>query len=472
MPKLLTSRSCLPLSYLDSNGIGDQSATTRIFSARNTFLEANLHGYTFDQPLLIATSGADDERLFAIERVDTGLYALCRLGQWVTLKALEKLHLLSQDRPRLSKQRCTEYINRGKLDWRRSFAVESVTEVQNSHRKKVGGPSGKGVRLCMGVPLRPALVPPATTIKQAPAGDTSNNLELKARADANGDGNECFQPALPDPAEALATIRAQYQEALYLSRSSLAYFAKGPLSRARAAFSGSSSPCESTSTLVQYLRSSILTLAVMDQKYKEALPSVVNALPAGNVSEDDTEAVIANLQKRSRKSKKDKISKDGLYYGEEINIARWWLNTYGVSLESGLSSNREDALKELLLKQRARETQLQIILVLETLALEASGLHQNKTVDLLDVPVDGAADTQTKKKKGVKKPQDLNTQLDLLVDRLSIWQSMRLEEAKDSASGSHTNVTKGLSADDPANADLFKSFCVDVVLPLLVSPCT
>lgn len=460
MPKLLTSRSCLPLSYLDSNGLGDKSASTRIFSARNASLEANLDGYTFDQPLLIATSGAKDERLFAIERIDAGLYALCRLGQWVTLKALEKLHLQSQDRPPLSKQPCTEYINRGESEWWRSFALGSVSDVQSHHPKKVGGPSSKPVRLCMSVPQRP---PPATIVQQAPDGDASGNLELQARAVANGD--EDLQPALPDPAEALATIRAHYQEALYLSRSSLAYFAKGPLSRARAAFSSSSNPTENTLTLVQYLRSSILTLAVMDQKYKDALPSVVNSLPAGNVSEDDTETVIASLQKKSRKSKKDKISKDGLYHGEDINIARWWLNRYGVNLESGISS-REDALKELLLKQRARETQLQIILVLETLALEASGLHHNKDVDQLEVPVDAAADTQTKKKKRAKKPQDLNTQLDLLIDRLSIWQSMRLEEAKDSASDSHTNVTQGQSAHDGANADHLKSFCVDVVLPL------
>ena len=464
MPKLLTSRSCLPLSYLDSDGIGDQSASTRIFSARNAFLEASLHGYTFDQPLLIATSGANDERLFAIERIDTGLYALCRLGQWVSLKALEKLYLQSQDRPPLSKQQRTQYINRGESEWWRSFAVGSLSDTWNSHRKKVDGPSGKSIRLCMSVPQRPALVPPAPIIQQVPDSDVSENLDPQAQAVAYG--GEDLQPALPDPAEALATIRAQYQEALYLSRSSLAYFAKGPLSRARAAFSSSSSLNEGTSTLVQYLRSSIIPLAIMDQKYKDALPSVINALPAGNVSEDDTEAVIANLQKKSRKAKKDKISKDGLYHGEETNIARWWLNRYSADPEYGLGSNREDALKELLLKQRARETQLQIILALETLALEASGLHQNKDIDQVDFPADGAADTQAKKKKRAKKPQDLNTQLDLLVDRLSIWQSMRLEEAKDSASDPNTNGTKGLSADETANADHLKSFCVDVVLPL------
>ena len=464
MPNLLTSRSCLPLSYLDLNGIGDQSANTRIFTSRNAFLEANLYGDTFDQPLLIATSGANDERLFAIERFDTELYALCRLGQWVNLKALQKLHSLSQIRPPLSKQPCTQHINRGESEWRRSFAVGSVSDFQNSHRKKVGGPSGRAVRLCMSVPQQPAFVPPTSIIQQAADDSASKDLELKAGAVAKE--IEDLQSALPDPAEALATIRAQYQEALYLSRSSLAYFAKGPLSRARAAFSSSNSPNENTLTLVQYLRSSILTLAVMDQKYKDALPSVIDALPAGNVSEDDTEAVIANIQKKIRKSKKDKISKDGLYHGEETNIARWWLNRYGENLEHGFSSNREDALKELLLKQRARETQLQIILVLETLALEASGPHHDKDVEQLDVPVDGAADTQAKKKKRVKKPQDLNTQLDLLIDRLSIWQSMRLEEAKDSAPDSRTNVTQGLSADETADADHLKSFCVDIVLPL------
>ena len=464
MPKLLTSRSCLPLSYLDLNGRDNGIAGTQVFGTRNASLEANLHGDAIDQPLLIAISGNSNGTLFAIERIDTGLYALCRLGEWVTLKALEKLHVLSQNRPTPSKQLRIQHSTSGNPEWWRPFAVGPVHDVRNGHSKTTDNARKPNVQLCMGVPEPLALPPRPTNIRQYPEGYTPDSLGATLRVTEDGEGH--LQPVLPDPAEALTTVRTQYQEALYLSRSSLAYFAKGPLSRARAAFSSASGSSENTSTLVQYLRSSILTLAVMDKKYKEGLPSVVNALPAGSVSEDDAGAVIASLQRKCQKLKKDKIGKDGLYYGEEANIARWWLNRHGMNPETDCGRIGEDTLKVLLLEQRARETQLQIILILEILALEASNSNPSNLSATLDVSGDGEVDPQSKKKKRPKKPQDLNTLLELLVDRLSIWQSMRIEECKESGIDSNSSTLQGLEAVGTIDADLLKGFCMDVVLPL------
>lgn len=449
MPKLLTSRSCLPLSYLDLNGRENGVAGIQIFTARVPSLEATLQGNSVDQPLLIASSNANNARLFAVERVDVGLYALCRLANWVTLEALEKLYIASQDRPSAAKQRCVQQDNRGEFDWWRSVAVEGV---QNNKRKIELGGNG-AVRLSMDVP-KSLPGPPIVSIGQLPSGDASQRPGVSVRAD------ELEQESLqPNPVEALATIRAQYQEALYLSRSSLAYFAKGPLSRARVTASNTEASLESVSALIQYLRSSILTLALMDKKYKDALPGILCTLPAGTVSEDDIVSVVASLGKKGRKAKKDKVGKDGLYPGEQAYIARWWMSRHDASLESGSLNTGKEEMNSVLLEQRARETQIQIILILETMALEATAPRPSLYIDDVDKNGDNGADTQSKKSK-TKKPLDLATLLDILVDRLSIWQSMRIEDGKPSADNGHSNM-KAIE-----NADHLKSFCVDVLLPL------
>lgn len=382
----------------------------------------------------------------------------------MNLKALEKLHELSQNRSAPSKQPRIQHINSGSPKWWRPLAVSPFHDVWNGQNNELGNARKPTVRLCLSVPKPPALPPPATDVQHSSDGNAPESFGEAAQAIE--DGGDGLQPALPDPAEALATVRTQYQEALYLSRSSLAYFAKGPLSRARAAFLSASGSNDNTSTLIQYLRSSVLTLAVMDKKYKDSLPFVVNALPAGNISEDDAGTVIASLQRKGRNSKKDKIGKDGLYYGEEANIARWWLNRHDKNMESGRGKTGEDALNVLLLEQRTRETQLQIILILEILAIEASTPNLSNGFESLDVAVDGEADAHSTKKRRPRKPQNLNTLLDLSVDRLSIWQSMRVEECKDSEMNGYSSALQGLADGGTAHADLLKSFCVDVVLPL------
>lgn len=459
LPKLLTSRSCLPLSYLDLSGADHGIVGTQIFGARIASLEANLQGNPYDQPLLIGVSGAQNGRLFAIERVDVKLYALCRLGKCVTLEALEKLRISSQIKPPPTKQRCVHQGNGGESDWWRSAAVGGAHTDRVGRDKKAESLKEIPVQPKKGV-RKPPSVPPAISNEQRPAAVIPQ--ELETIAPTNGNGKESLQTTLPHPAEILATIRAQYQEALYLSRSSLAYFAKGPLSRARAAFSSSGKVVESASMLIQYLRSSILTLTVMDKKYKDTLPGMITALPAGTVSEDDIGPVVASLVKKDRKSKRDKIGKDGLYSGEEANIAKWWLSRHIADSDSESTYTGEEALTALLSEQRARETQLQIILILETVALEISSPSTNSPAHMADEADDNGANNKSKKKK-TKKPIDLTTFLDILVDRLSIWQSMRLEDSNHSATGDHKNMPQAKMSE---HADYLKSFCVDVVLPL------
>ena len=204
----------------------------------------------------------------------------------------------------------------------------------------------------------------------------------------------------------------------------------------------------------------------MDAKYRETIPNMVKDLPFGPMSENESASITDALVKKIRKSKKTKIGKNGLYSGEEASITRWWLSRDPPIAACDSADARDNATRLTLLEQRARETQLQVILALEVLALEASTIgpfvENNKTRTVTE----GVGESQGKRKK-VKKPQDLIMLLDLLVDRLTIWQSMNMDEDKSSKKGETTSSQHPvISIDKTSNSDHLQQFCIDVVLPL------
>lgn len=204
----------------------------------------------------------------------------------------------------------------------------------------------------------------------------------------------------------------------------------------------------------------------MDTKYRETLPNLVRDLPFGTISDDEGASMIAAIAKKTHRIKKTKIGRNGLHAGEEVHVTRWWIGRDISSIACDTLDAREDATNATLVEQRARETQLQIILILETLALEASAPESSIGRAAQEDPPDGAENSQKKSKKP-KKLQDLDTVLDLLADRLCIWQSMSTDESKTSS------ADKGPSSEHdirmPTSAvrnDHLRQFCVDVVLPL------
>lgn len=244
-------------------------------------------------------------------------------------------------------------------------------------------------------------------------------------------------------------------------KASLAYFAKGPLSRARALFNTNDVVSSDGLSLAEYLRKCILSLPTMDKKYKETLPNIVKELPIGVFSDDEN--ITATFRKKTRKKKSSKIGKDGLYPEEEVSVIRWWLDRRNSVDGDDSSENREERVRIRMAEQRARETQLQIILLLETLALEASNLEKASENDLMVVE---GRHSSCKKQKG-KKLYDLNVLLDLQIDRLCIWQSMSIGEASPSTHEGNTDSQATLRVSyEGRRCDVLRDFCVDVVLPL------
>jgi DNA replication regulator SLD3 len=270
--------------------------------------------------------------------------------------------------------------------------------------------------------------------------------------------------------ERLDTLVRQYLDALYKSRTSLAFFAKGPLSRARKAFMASPKDCLSVSDLAGFLRSMVLPLNIMDKKYREKIPTLIRAMPPGMLSDSEQEGPVSTKKRKSKKL--PKLSKDGFYAFEDDPCKRWWLMN-GSDSKPHQNETVDRLLRRRIGHLRVRETLAQIILVLEIMALEASSAFKAINGDVPTNEEDesqaGAEPQTTKKKRKPKKALDLDVQLDLLLDKLTIWQSIEQDESSNAEASKEHDPSSRANADKLEDRDILASFCVEVIIPFFKS---
>lgn len=235
----------------------------------------------------------------------------------------------------------------------------------------------------------------------------------------------------------------------------MAYFAKGPLTRCRNAFQNSGSEgCQSPAPLIEYYREAILPAKKMDLKYRETLPaSIRDALLALSDGEG------APGSKRRKSKKKKKLGRNGLYPEEDGFICKWWKDR-SMMEASGQETSREAEAKKHISDLRLRETQLQILLILEVMALEStSELNKPERAKAADEGKD------TPKKPRSKKPQDLNVLLELHLDRLCIWHAVSAEESTAADSAKASSFNDGHMSGKKVESDAVRDFCTEVIIP-------
>jgi len=260
------------------------------------------------------------------------------------------------------------------------------------------------------------------------------------------------------------TLATQYLDTLYLSRTSLAYFAKGPLSRVRAAFQSGDHADLLLAELTQFLRTMLLSQKLLDSKYREKITEVIRTLPP--VSASDTNG--KKLQRKSRKVKRLEPGKDGLYPSESEHIQKWWHSS-----EASLPSKHSDGdalLRQRVAELRTRETLAQLIIALEALAIEALPAHQEliaKPKEEAEISQDTAnVDMVDQKKRKAKAPQNLAVLVDLLVDKLCIWQSLEQDDILlEVSEGKGDGAAPGKDT-KASTSDVLSGFCVEVLVPL------
>jgi len=228
-PLLVIPRSCLPLAFLDLAGNFNRAPGTQLFSARLSALDSVLQGNFSDHPVLIARACSVPATLYAIERVDTGLYALCSLGNWVTIEALEQLQAASANVIAPKKPR-HERVDPQDSDWWRDLAIKDDGAVQlESRRRETEIP--RNVRLCL--KARPAAENrPVLDTLQLPLSITREPIHMIVDGYTNGASHEpstqttegltneeqsCLLP-IQSTEDVLSMLRSQYQENLYISK--------------------------------------------------------------------------------------------------------------------------------------------------------------------------------------------------------------------------------------------------------------
>ena len=194
----------------------------------------------------------------------------------------------------------------------------------------------------------------------------------------------------------------------------------------------------------------------MDLKYRESLPAAVrDAVLACSDGEDAPGP-------KKRKSKKKKLGKNGLYAEEEDFIRKWWKDR-SMMESSHQETSREAETKRHISDLRLRETQLQILLILEVMALESTGgktkPDNGKTAD----------EDNSSKKPRAKKPQDLGVLLELHLDRLCIWHAVSSEESTAAESAKTSSFTDGHMSGKKVESDAVRDFCTEVIIPFYAS---
>ncbi|KAK4079273.1 hypothetical protein Trihar35433_378 [Trichoderma harzianum] len=458
-PLMLLPREHLPLAYIDfaaSNGDFPQSR----------FYESYIHILDLESrlgpaPIVLIARNELRGTTYALERQSNGLYVLCKLGSWADLESLAqnatavRYERLSPVKTERVERPDIEALTTPQLHVEQKKKRAAIEAIQSQMRKRVRSQSVSTVGIL--AKEEEESLEAESLLSQLPSPDMS--LEQLPLPGSEDQANPA--PIVQGAEDIFDSIRTHYFDALYKSMGSLAYFAKGPLSRARSTFHLDLESNLDMADLIEFLKSLILTTVQIDKKYRETIPEIITKLKDRIESSDEG-------RKRKRKPKKMKLGKSGLYPLEDENVMRWWAaNKPEPNDEAATTSSQVKSHVSIL---RTRETKLQMILIMEILALEPlKAAGESGEAILPTLP--GAADSgdllenalhpQPKKRN----KHNLPVLLDVHADRLTIWQStasdeqLLLEDAPSLQTPLDGNLEK------KASSEPLRDFCVDVIVP-------
>lgn len=440
---------------------------------------------------LLVARLAPNGGLYIIENEGSGLFVACRLRSWVTEdwfgadvtgdvdKAILE-RLCSSDNKSTAKDVCPK----------NGLATGRVAGIPSPKRPK----NKKGVLARMSI--MPKMQPGCmSAVKQGqestlqteatanqpratetPPVDMSSDTSVAARGLKPDVSGALHQPAemldaekgRPVPAppsfvdDSFSNTHEILLQTLYTSKSTLAYFAKSTLARIRAAFR--SLTTASTSDLAEFYRGRLITSKKMDLKYRDTIPKIIENAILQVSPTPSGEKQLPKCSKRKSNSRK-KLGKDGLYAGEETFVRTWWLNRDGAKNDLTGVNPRDQEMQALLKELRNRETQLQIILILEILTLELKqDVRTEGSVSVESVKKEPDDDDPTrilaKTPSKTNEKRDLRSDLDILVDRLCIYQSVSIIDPITSDEAKKQNGEAGNEV-----SDQLRDFCCNVILP-------
>ena len=218
---------------------------------------------------------------------------------------------------------------------------------------------------------------------------------------------------------------------------------------------------------IAFLESLIITPTLIDKKYRDAVPACISSVDIHDQSADDVNQVSFRPKKK-KMSKKMKPGKNGLYPHEDSLIGRWWTSHDDEAESQDPATTREDITKGRISRLRIRETQLQIVVILEVLALRPLG--SGADVQEEDLPValpNTAIGSEKDRPLKSRRHDELTTLIDVHIDRLSIWQSIALESVETTIHPpTSMERVDGSNTVNNRTDNILRDFCVDVIAPL------
>ena len=205
---MLLPRSCLPLAYLDPMSEAQGSPSSQLFSANIEILEKTELGGSLDQPTVLVAESTTESRLWAIEGVELGIYALCRLTRWVTKDILKRRQPVFDGPNPFLKAKYFKEDQADRDEWWHSVAIRPIPKIEESVNNPLPVERDGELRLCL---RRPS----GRISPQYPKEDETASTEVE---DAIGTLEAMVDEVPQKPDEIFNMIRHQYQEALYASR--------------------------------------------------------------------------------------------------------------------------------------------------------------------------------------------------------------------------------------------------------------
>ncbi len=210
----MLDRSCLPLAYIDTSG-GSEDLGSRLFSARIAALEPHLPEVqrSYQTAVLIANSESYGS-MYAVESVQVGVYALCRLGEWVTFEDIRGLQAKSLENMPRQNRIVHEPVKASIDEWWRPAAVPDDRTDRSREARKQKSAKLENFGLCL---KPPAFIPPRITPVIEKLLPKHSQSQAPSRLD------DMVEEPIPrdtpqEPEGVLDMVRAQYQEALYVSK--------------------------------------------------------------------------------------------------------------------------------------------------------------------------------------------------------------------------------------------------------------
>lgn len=429
-------RADLPLIWLD-HGVLTRKTALQSGTVLNAELE-QVHSDTLqDRASTLVARLAPNGGLYVFERAGDNLYVACVLQTWVSESRVigqvlgaaysreDDLQLLLNQRDVAAPARRTpgafSPTPKKPKDRRGALARMSILPAREALAE-----DRPDIEASSMVSFRPPNAPPPDVVDEAPILDVDQ-------------------------------LRIQYLETLYLSKTSLAYFAKGPLARARNTLM--------QEKLLNFYRECIISTKKLDLKYKNSVNKIIEFTKSSQQAEG---AVKETTKKTSRKKK---LGKDVLYPAEEDYVRRCWLERelrHSKIISAQLQAQEQ---RKLVSDLRTRETKMQILLILEVLALEAGSSKSQgsalsteavfKTEEQAEATAAVLAKTPTKPKS---KPKSYSSDLETLIDRLCIWHTVGIDEMLDSPEKKDQEA-RNFSTKKDQLAD----FCAEAIVPFYAS---